>query len=646
MAYSNLDFFRVFKKETTSNGTFYVADITHVIEWDVDIIIKHKFVRTYIPTTQQGFHKTKEQYLNGYHSMSEKLFEIFFNFSQNNSLEDIVESKDIEKIKKVINPIKIQVINPDNINSRKAILNQIKSNQKVKKIEQETVEDKQYKDFIDNFLKNYSFINEYPVARNIKRTIKFYAGETNSGKTYKALNELSESNSGLYLGPLRLLALEGKEEIEKRGKPCSLITGEEKLYEKDAKFTSSTIEMLDTQKEVDTIIIDEIQMVNDDSRGWAWVKALIGAPAKKVILTGAPSAVPIVEYLCSLLGENLEIINLKRKTDLKLTKHLFDYSEIPNKSAIIAFSKRDVLKIKNELKKYGIKSSIIFGGLTPEVRKNEAKKFKEGKTNVVISTDAIAMGLNLPIDYVIFSTISKYNGKEYTLADDMLIRQIAGRAGRYGYSDCGYVGAMHQRDIEDIEAALQAPIENNFNLYIKPTLKIINEISERINSQNFVKILKTYQKSQDLISPPFYSVEVDSMIKLSKHVENVGGFDVGEKYTFINAPINIEEGIVISDSEDVYKGFLKYIKKQKKSYNIDRHTNLIEKIHKISKIGNINTIEDFHKLEHALNCLDLYLWFSNHKPEYFHEKDYIINLKNNLNKNVMFRLDKDKKFRI
>ena len=50
----------------------------------------------------------------------------------------------------------------------------------------------------------------------------------------------------------------------------------------------------------------------------------------------------------------------------------------------------------------------------------------------------------------------------------------------------------------------------------------------------FVKILKTYQKSQDLISPPFYSVEVDSMIKLSKHVENVGGFDVGEKYTFIN----------------------------------------------------------------------------------------------------------------
>lgn len=646
MSHSNIDFFRIFKKETTKNGVFYVADINQVHTWDVPIKIKHKVVRTYVQAGSDNFNQIKKQYLDDYYKANDKLFSIFHEFCENNKISDLIETKKIEEIKKSISPIKITIVNINNINSRKAVINQIKSNSKVKKIESEEIENEQYKKYIDELLYNYSFTEEYPVARSMKRKIYFYAGETNSGKTYHALNKLSESKSGIYLGPLRLLALEGKEEIEKRGKPCSLITGEEKVYEKNAFFISSTIEMLDTHKKVDTTVIDEIQMVNDDSRGWAWVKALIGAPSETVILTGAPSAIPLVSYICSLLNEELEIIKLERKTELKISKHIFDYKDIPEKTAIIAFSKRDVLKIKNELKKYGIKSSIIFGGLTPEVRKNEAKKFKEGKTKVVISTDAIAMGLNLPIDYVIFSTISKFNGKEYTLADDMLIRQIAGRAGRYGFSSCGYVGAMHQRDIEDIEVALKSPIEEDFSLYVKPTLKMIYDISERINSKNFVKILRAYQKSQMQIQKPFFSVEIEPMIKLSKHVESFSGFSFEEKYTLINAPINIEEGIVISDSEEVYKFFIKYIKKQKESYNEERHKNLIQKIHKTSKIGNINTIEDFHKLEHALNCLDLYLWFSNHKPEFFQEKEYILNLKNNLNKNVMFRLDKDKKFKI
>jgi ATP-dependent RNA helicase SUPV3L1/SUV3 len=78
----------------------------------------------------------------------------------------------------------------------------------------------------------------FPRARGLKRELVLYAGPTNSGKTWRALNELAESESGAYLAPLRLLALEGQEEIEKRGRTASFITGEERDIREGARFVA------------------------------------------------------------------------------------------------------------------------------------------------------------------------------------------------------------------------------------------------------------------------------------------------------------------------------------------------------------------------------------------------------------------------
>lgn len=48
----------------------------------------------------------------------------------------------------------------------------------------------------------------YPIARSKKRKIIFHAGPTNSGKTYHALNRFMTAKSGVYCGPLKLLASE------------------------------------------------------------------------------------------------------------------------------------------------------------------------------------------------------------------------------------------------------------------------------------------------------------------------------------------------------------------------------------------------------------------------------------------------------
>ena len=116
----------------------------------------------------------------------------------------------------------------------------------------------------------------------MNRKLEFYVGPTNSGKTYNAKKKkLKEANSGLYLCTFETLALEGYEDLKESNIDASLITGEKQILNEEAAHICSTIEMMDFDLEVDVAIIDEVQMLEDIDRGWAWVNAIIGVPAKK-----------------------------------------------------------------------------------------------------------------------------------------------------------------------------------------------------------------------------------------------------------------------------------------------------------------------------------------------------------------------------
>jgi replicative superfamily II helicase len=60
------------------------------------------------------------------------------------------------------------------------------------------------------------------MARGLKRRLIARLGPTNSGKTYAALKDMAAAASGVYLAPLRLLALEKQEELIEMGIPTSL----------------------------------------------------------------------------------------------------------------------------------------------------------------------------------------------------------------------------------------------------------------------------------------------------------------------------------------------------------------------------------------------------------------------------------------
>lgn len=474
--------------------------------------------------------------------------------------------------------------------------------------------------------------NTFKVARGIKRKFKFFIGQTNSGKTYKAFNELTKYDSGCYLSPLRLLALEGQEEIEKRGKKCNMLTGEEKSLVEDAKFTSSTIEMINTTEEVDCIIIDEIQMLKDEGRGWAWTQAMIGAPAKNIILAGSEDALELVKKLIEYTGDELEIERLERKSPLKILNKVTDLKNISKGTAIIAFSRRDVIKYKMMLK--GKKTSTIYGNLGPEVRKEESRKFREGETDILIATDAIAMGLNLPIETVLFSTHHKtVRGKKLEL-EDQLVKQIAGRAGRYGIKNVGYVGAINKSTLQYIRGVVNKKIsDSDGDIYIKPNLTYLEKVSNITGEKDFSKLLELFKYYIDKNKEEFKCTEIEKMIELYEEVKDFN-LSLKEALIFCSAPIR-------ENNEDAIFYFKKYVSMLVENFYLGDDEKRFIKSPSISKFTKKKSTTDMNMLKRAeenLQILDLYNWFMIKYSDIFTDHEECENKKNVLNKFIITSL--------
>jgi len=381
----------------------------------------------------------------------------------------------------------------------------------------------------------------FPRARHMHRELVFYAGPTNSGKTWRALNELVEGESGVYLAPLRLLALEGQEEIRKRGRVASFLTGEERDMHEGATFIASTIEMLDTKRIVDTAVIDEIQMLTDDDRGWAWCQALVGVPARRVIMTGSFDAIPLVEAMAEYLEEPLTIHRLERHTPIEAERTPYTMDMIEEGAAIIAFSRRDVLAIKEELEtKFRV--AVIYGNLTPEVRREEARRFREGEAQVLVSTDAIAMGLNLPIRTVVFSTLSKWNGKDDVQLEPWEILQIGGRAGRFGFHERGTVGAFNKWDAQRIGQVFAPGFvvpARPLGTYVRPGSDHVAVIAEAMHTPMLARALSSFQKGMTFDSEMLSPGVSEDMITLAQVADRYRNIPLDERLTLSCAPVDM-----------------------------------------------------------------------------------------------------------
>ena len=283
--------------------------------------------------------------------------------------------------------------------------------------------------------------DEYPEARALQRHFVVHIGGTNTGKTYAGFQRLIRAETGVYLAPLRLLALEAQETLLDYGVNCSLTTGEEEDVRPGDTHVAATAEKLDMKRRFDVAVIDECQMIADRERGYAWTRAILGVLAEEVHLCAAPEAKGLLLRLIRSCGDTFEVIEHKRKTPLICMNRVVDYLDIQPGDALITFSKVGVLSVAEDLRMHGKEPAIIYGALPYATRRKQVEGFLNHERQYVVSTDAIGMGLNLPIRRIIFMDTAKFDGRERRPLKPEEVQQIAGRAGRSGIYDKGYVGA-------------------------------------------------------------------------------------------------------------------------------------------------------------------------------------------------------------
>ena len=438
-------------------------------------------------------------------------------------------------------------------------------------------------------------------ARKIKRKIIYHMGPTNSGKTYHAIQCLAGIKKGCYLAPLRLLATELYDTLNDMGVKTTLLTGEEVIEIESATHYSSTIEMVKLQEPFEMCVIDEIQMINDPQRGWAWTRALVGVQAPEVHICGDSTALELVEKICGLCGDSLEVREYHRMTGLEVLPHKIKADELQKHDAVIVFSRRNALRYKIDLERLDYKVSIVYGRLSPEVRREQARKFDQGETDIIVSTDAISMGMNLPIKRVIFTTLSKFiDSKEIPISNSE-IKQIAGRAGRYNRYPTGFVSTLERVEggVERIEEAMLEELPQKDFAMVGPDLDIFSKVNSALKSNalpelglsEFLRLFNTMQ-----FEYPFYCVDLKEMIEITEMVEQVSANEDAlidaEVFGFSCAPVNL--GL-----PEHVQYFLSIVNRYVHSMAIS-----------YKKID--GTSEDIDYLETSIKCIELYQWLARH----------------------------------
>ncbi len=371
----------------------------------------------------------------------------------------------------------------------------------------------------------------YPLARAMKRKFILHLGPTNSGKTYEATGRLRGASRGIYLGPLRLLAAEQFETMNLNDVPCTLLTGEEQIRVPGSRVQASTVEMADLKTHYDVAVIDECQMIADRDRGGAWTAAILGLCAEEIHLCASPDAQALLEEMIRDCGDEFSVVRHERKTPLTVENGGFRFPEsVRPGDALIVFSKARVHAVAAELKREGYRVSLIYGALPPDVRRDQADRFLKGDNDVVVSTDAIAMGMNLPIERVVFLEPEKYDGDIVRPLTDAEIKQIAGRAGRYGQYDIGYVNAFGFRGT--VARALNRPLP--------PLTEAMIRFPESLLGipLPLSRIIEQWQAMKD--KGFFSKASTDRMVRLTAMMEN-SRTDKTLLYRFVCIPFDETE---------------------------------------------------------------------------------------------------------
>jgi len=253
---------------------------------------------------------------------------------------------------------------------------------------------------------------------------------------------------------------------------------------------------------VDIVVMDEFHYYGDRDRGWAWQVPLLEMPQAQYILMSATLG-PTERFETALTTLNNRptslVLSTKRPVPLHYTYRVSPIHEtvadvlamnqapvyivhFTQKSATDAAQALTSIEVVSKAEKAAIKEAIggfsfdtVFGndlkrfvsagigvhhaGLLPKYRLLVEKLAQGGLLKVICGTDTLGVGVNVPIRTVLFTQLCKWDGVKTRVLSNRDFQQIAGRAGRKGFDDVGYVWCqapphvVENRRLEDKEQA-------------------------------------------------------------------------------------------------------------------------------------------------------------------------------------------------
>ncbi|XP_045459717.1 ATP-dependent RNA helicase SUV3 homolog, mitochondrial [Melitaea cinxia] len=484
----------------------------------------------------------------------------------------------------------------------------------------------------------------YPQARNMNRKIIFHAGPTNSGKTYHAMERFLTSKSGVYCGPLKLLATEIYHKSNSKGTPCDLITGEERRHasqyttliddtedtesdsEKESfllnepeltpsKHTACTVEMTSLNETYEVAIIDEIQMIGDRGRGWAWTRAVLGLQADEIHLCGEAGAIGLIEEICNTTGEEMDVRSYKRLTELKVEDAaLGSLDNIRAGDCIVCFNKNDIYSVSRAIEQRGHEVAVIYGSLPPGTKLAQANKFNdpESSCKVMVATDAIGLGINLSIRRIIFYSLIKPvvnedGDKEMDVISISQALQIAGRAGRYGSAwETGHVTTFKPEDLPTLKTLLAQPPDPVTQAGLHPTAEQMELYAYHLPHASLSSLMDIFVHLCTVDDSLYFMCNTEGFKFLAEMIQHVP-LPLRARYVFCCAPINNKLPFVCAT-------FLKMVRQYSRNEPITRNwmRNVVD-----WPLPSPKTIMDLVHLEAVFDVLELYLWLSYRFPDMF-----------------------------
>ncbi|HAB85607.1 MAG TPA: RNA helicase, partial [Pseudomonas sp.] len=442
----------------------------------------------------------------------------------------------------------------------------------------------------------------YPARRLTRRWIALL-GPTNSGKTHRSIEAMAAAEHAIYLSPLRLMALENQERIESMGVPCSLVTGEEEIIREGATHFCCTVEEFARfrHQHWDVVVIDEVQMMADPQRGWAWVDALVSAHTPKLMMTGPALIEPSLRTLCELCEDQLQVQRTKRLSPVEVAKHATTLERLEPGSLLVAFSRKLVLELKGMLESAGKSVSVVYGALSPEVRREQARRFREGEADIMVATDAVGMGLNLPAHTLCFYTDEKFDGIQNRQLKVQEVKQIGGRAGRFGHHDSGEITALDPQTLKSIRRLFNspdAPVDLS-QFQVRPSIDHLSAISELMGEPSLLRSWLTFNRNINY-GEAFVSVLPDELAEWIELIDDPK-IPLWLRWTFACTPIR--GGFDSPASQHAQR----WIKRVAEGHAIPMPRLLLG--------------ADLASLESTLHVVETYLHLARSLPEHFPEHD-------------------------